>query len=167
MKEHYECTIGILFGKEDFKEAKVPDSTICWQNDSDDSMIAHGADPRRVEITIADMTVVSSKVAASSALKPDEPKEEDNTELHIEDATMFRPIAARANYLAVDRPDAQYACKEISRGMAHPTSKDKLTLRRLIKYLAGRPRMVHMYGASKGGNALNVSIDADWASVRK
>ena len=35
--------------------------------------------------------------------------------------SRFRGIAARANYLAGDRPDVQYAAKEVCRAMAAPT----------------------------------------------
>ena len=33
--------------------------------------------------------------------------------LDKQEATRFRAVAARANYLALDRPDIQYATKEI------------------------------------------------------
>ena len=36
------------------------------------------------------------------------------------EATRFRAVAARANYLSGDRPDIQYAVKEICRRMAKP-----------------------------------------------
>eukprot|EP00969_Alexandrium_andersonii_P096212 4248494-Alexandrium_andersonii.AAC.1 len=32
------------------------------------------------------------------------------------EATRYRALAARANYLAQDRPDVQYATKELRRG---------------------------------------------------
>ena len=36
-------------------------------------------------------------------------------------ATEYRALAARLNYLALDRPDLQFATKEIARHMAAPT----------------------------------------------
>ena len=47
--------------------------------------------------------------------------EEDAEALEGRQATEYRGLAARANYLAADRPDMQYAVKEICRGMANPT----------------------------------------------
>ena len=38
------------------------------------------------------------------------------------EATKFRAVVARLNYLAMDRPDIQYATKECSKRMAHPIS---------------------------------------------
>ena len=40
-------------------------------------------------------------------------EEEASDELVGAEATRFRAVAARANYLAVDRPDIEYAVKEI------------------------------------------------------
>ena len=40
------------------------------------------------------------------------------------DAKRYRELAARANYLAQDRMDIQYATKEICRGMCRPTRRD-------------------------------------------
>ena len=56
--------------------------------------------------------------------------------------TMFRGIAARANYLAAGRPDCQFAAKEICRWMSAPTELALQALKRLCRYLVGRPRLV-------------------------
>ena len=48
-------------------------------------------------------------------------QEENEVELGPAEATNYRSIAARANYLAADRPDIMYAVKELCRGMAKPT----------------------------------------------
>ena len=47
-------------------------------------------------------------------------------------ARMFRSGAATGNYLGQDRPDAQFAVKEVCRGRAMPTEKA------LVKVLARR-----------------------------
>ena len=56
--------------------------------------------------------------------------------------TRFRGLAARANYLAADRPDIIFAAKEICRFMAHPTDLALTALKRLGRYLKARPRIV-------------------------
>ena len=40
-------------------------------------------------------------------------------------------LAARSNYLALDRPDIQYSTKEVCRGMANPSVADRRKLKRL------------------------------------
>ena len=68
--------------------------------------------------------------------------EEENAQmLSGKEATQFRALAARGNYLALDRPDIQYAVKEICRGMANPTRGDLRKLRRLGRYLIGKSRV--------------------------
>ena len=42
------------------------------------------------------------------------------------EATPSRAVAARANYLSGDRPDIQYAVKEICRRMAKPVRGDEI-----------------------------------------
>ena len=46
-------------------------------------------------------------------------KEENEKEVNKENGNKYRKIAARANYLAADRPDIMYAVKEICRWMAN------------------------------------------------
>ena len=48
---------------------------------------------------------------------------EVDEELPPEDAARYRAIAARANYLAADRPDLMYAVKDLCRGMSKPTRR--------------------------------------------
>ena len=65
---------------------------------------------------------------------PEEQEEKDEVadqnnevELDTEEARRYRAIAARLNYLAVDRVDLQYAVKEAARHMSTPrTSSWKL-----------------------------------------
>ena len=72
-------------------------------------------------------------------------EEEASEKLVGVEATRFRAVAARANYLAVDRPDIEYAVKEICRKMANPVSGDWQKLVRLGRYLKGAPRCVLSY----------------------
>ena len=65
--------------------------------------------------------------------------------LNSSDASVFRALAARANYLAQDRPDIQFSVKEIARRMARPTNGDWALLKRLARYLVGAPRAVAHY----------------------
>ena len=45
--------------------------------------------------------------------------------------TQFRGLAARANYVGQDRPDIQFATKEVCRGMARPTRSAMERMKRL------------------------------------
>ena len=71
--------------------------------------------------------------------------EEEAEELGGLQAKEFRALAARANYLAADRADIQFAVKELCRGMAKPTRGDWRKIKRLGRYLIGKPRVVVNY----------------------
>ena len=47
----------------------------------------------------------------------------------------WRSAIMRAGYLALDRPDAQFHCKEEARGMSASTSLHEIMLKRLSRYL--------------------------------
>ena len=66
---------------------------------------------------------------------PEESKEEEYDELPNNEATKYRASAARLNYLSTDRPDVQYASKEISKDMSKPTAKSVIKLDRVRRYL--------------------------------
>ena len=45
----------------------------------------------------------------------------------------------------MDRPDIQYATKEVCRSMSSPTKGDKKKLKRLARYLVDKPRLVSKF----------------------
>ena len=59
-----------------------------------------------------------------------------------EEATEYRALAVRANYLALDRPDVAYATKELCRCFQSPTKTAVDQPHRLVRYLIGKPRLV-------------------------
>ena len=78
----------------------------------------------------------------------DEPERE---ELPAAERTRFRAIAARCNYLQPDRPDMQYAVKEVCRLMSRPTARAWETLKRIGRYLKGAPKAQADLGALLAG----------------
>ena len=91
------------------------------------------------------------------------------------EASEFRGVAARANYLALDRMDVQFTAKEICRDMAEPRKPSWEKLKRLARYLVEYPRLVWRVKpkgrgiasdtAAHGGDddVLRVASDSDWA----
>ena len=77
--------------------------------------------------------------------------------------TSFRGLAARANFLAADRPDIMYAAKEICRFMAKPTDVAMNALKRLGRYLCKHPRLVFKF-ARQEADMIDVYSDTDWYS---
>jgi len=87
---------------------------------------------------------------------------EEEKELEQNLHSAFRGAAARGNYLSQDRVDAHFACKEVCRWMAKPTTRSWQALKRLCRYLAGRPRLVYRF-PRQSVQCIDVYVDTDWA----
>ena len=62
----------------------------------------------------------------------------DEQDLPLEMQTPYRAWAARANYLAADRPDCFFAAKEVCRFMSKPTTLALLALKGVCRHLRSR-----------------------------
>ncbi len=76
--------------------------------------------------------------------------------------TPFRAVAARANYLAADRPECQYAAKAICRWMAAPTECSRAALKRLGRFVEEHRRVVFRF-PWQAVSHVDVYSDTDWA----
>ena len=83
------------------------------------------------------------------------------------ESSLYRALAARANYLAQDRPDVQFAVKEIARRMATPRANDWQLLKRLARYLLGAPRGILKYCWQSRPSVADGYVDADWAGCKR
>ena len=92
--------------------------------------------------------------------------DEDEIEMNPQDASLYRAITARINFLAQDRSDLQFASKECSRRMAAPRIKDWLLVKRVGRYLAGRPRAVSTFKWQDPTNMITAYADSNWAGCR-
>ena len=82
------------------------------------------------------------------------------------EATLYRSLAARCNYLRLDRTDIQQACRCITAHMAHPTHGCCALIKRTARYLVGRPRCVQLFPFSKLPTVLEAQSDSDWAGCK-
>ena len=97
----------------------------------------------------------------------EEPSEGGETLLSPVEATQFRAVAARFNYLAADCPNLQFATKEICREMSGPTMRSQEKMKRLARYLM-HIREVKLYFRWQDEiSDLCVAVDSDWAGCRK
>ena len=88
-----------------------------------------------------------------------------------EEATMFRALSARANFLSQDKPDINFSTKELCREFSQPNQKSYMRLKRLIRYLVGLPRLVYRYDFLNEGetpaDAIDLFVDTDFAGCRE
>ncbi len=83
-----------------------------------DHGIEYEADSRHAEIIAIEMGVSTGNPVSSPGT--DDPNTSEGEQWDKWSDTKYRAVAARANYLALDRPDIQYSVKEMCRGMSEP-----------------------------------------------
>ena len=94
-------------------------------------------------------------------------EDDDDAILVGQDATNYRSVTARLNYMSPDRVDIQYATKEAARHMATPRASHMAGLKKIGKYLAGRPRLVIHFKWEDRKQLVTGSTDSDWAGCAK
>ena len=100
-----------------------------------------------------------------SVLVKEEEAEERVRGARLPDAedTTFRSVAALVNFILPERPDVMYAGKEVLRGMAKPGTEDVRRLKRLLRYMKGKPRRAITFSWDEPGQELEISVDSDFA----
>ena len=116
-----------------------------------------------------DVSVCEGLVVVEAGVSVIDPwKEEgEGEEMTADDARSFRAVVARLNYMAGDRPDMQYAVKEMARSMSSPKTSDWQGVIRIGKYLKGCPRLVLKYPWQRRVKTIVAYTDSDWAGCTK
>ena len=159
LAKHYELTKGGRLGPgvEDDHEARILNRIVRWTSKG----LEYEADPRQGERLLEDLELTGDvKAAPTPGVKP--LQHQIDTDKSMADQTKYRAIAARGNYLAADRPDMQFAAKEICRFMSSPTELGWTALKRLGRYIVGRPRLIHHFPYQEA-TGLEGYSDTDWA----
>lgn len=166
MAEHYECKTQILGpDPNDQKEARVLNRIVTLQTNQSGEMVTYEADPRDAKFFMQEAELTQCKPVASPSVKME--VEEEAEYLSDGQSTRYRSLVARANCLALGRPDLQYACKEFSASMCKPSVSDWEALKKLVKYLRGKPRFVHRCWSMGRNTSFNMCTDASWANNRR
>ena len=125
------------------------------------------ADPRHVESLLEQFNLRKCKPALTPRVKIDEKELARITAspaLDRDGRTQYRSATMRAAYLAVDRPDISETVKVLSQAMSQPKEGHLAMLKRLVRYLAGSPRMTVEFVQQEPKDAmLEVLVDSDWA----
>lgn len=106
--------------------------------------------------TTSEMKEVASLIDADGEIN-------DGDYMSPEDATAYRAIGARMNFLAQDRTDIQQACRCICMHMAKPVKGCCQLLKRAGRYLKGRPRCFQNFAFERGAGTITGFADSDWA----
>jgi hypothetical protein len=113
---------------------------------------------------VVEMTGVSgTKVTTPCVKQSSEEAQSEDVPLELERAKTYRSAAMRAAYLSQDRPDLQYAVRELAKGMKEPTERHWTALKRLARFLKLRPRLVQRFPVQGAVRELECWADADHA----
>ena len=110
---------------------------------------------------------VGSQKGRPLELPPEECLPEPDSPPLVGDALKrYQSVAARLNYLALDRPDLQYATKERMRRMTDPTENDEAKLKRAGRYLKGAMRAVLRFPWGNPEMKATAYVDSDFAGCQ-
>ena len=166
MSEWFELKVRAVLGPDakDDKETIILGRTVRWT----ESGVEFEADPRHRQI-LAEYFGFTEESAAAAFNGDRERKEDglnDEADMVKSEATEFRGMVARLNYLAQDSPDLQYTSKEISKEMSRPRKGAWARLKKAVRYLIGRKAVVWKYCWQEEAEALDVKTDSDWGGSR-
>ncbi len=146
-------------GQGELRELRVLNRVIQWTP----AGLRYEADPRHAEIIVRGVAGAERALSApGTSSKEFEAAPGEGELLPERTASLFRSFAARANYLALDRPDISQATKELCRRMSAPKAADLRALARVARYLAGAGRVVYEY-PWQSRPVLRVFTDSDFA----
>ncbi len=156
--------VGSVGPGEEAQEMCVLNRTIRFVPSS--GVLEYEAGPRHSELIVKELGLEKSKPVST----PSEKKSQDQVFEDMELAqaspdrqTFFRSLVMRASYLAQDRGDIAEAVKSLARRMSAPTEANFRDLKRLGRYLRGKPRAVTVFMPQKLCQELVVYCDSDFA----
>ena len=110
------------------------------------------------------MKLSDSKEVSTPGVEDEGSSEADDKEPDPSRTSRYKSVVARANYLAHDRPEIQYATKECARKMSKPTEKDWQKLKRLARFLKGHQRTTLHYEWQNPVDQVTAHTNAKWAA---
>ena len=166
MMSWFEVKVRARLGpdKSDDSEVTILGRTVRWK----DWGIEYEADPRHRSEVLNYFGFNDRTSGQLTNGRVDECKEEvDEVELSESEATKFRGLAAKVNFLAQDCPDLQFPAKEVCRDMSCPTVASWARLKRLARYLVTRKAVIFQYEWQDEGKLMTLYTDSDWAGCRR
>ena len=146
-------------GRKDLKTMRVLNRIVEWKEHS----ICYEADQRHAEIICEELGFKKGTKGVVTPGIKSKITPESEEDLEPEQATRYRALVARANYLAQDIPDIQYAAKELCRDMSSPTTRSWEALTRLGIYLIEKPRLIMKFKRQSKISHIEAWVDTDYA----
>ena len=100
---------------------------------------------------------------AKSSDSHDATERDSREPMDVKASTSFRRAVARLNYLALDRANIGVATNHLARMMAQPRIGDEVPLKRVGRYLKGRPICKIKFEMLEPCMIVTAYTDSDWA----
>ncbi len=120
------------------------------------------ADPRQAERLVAQLGLTGSSAVSTPGVKIGTQEPEADEAIYDGRGKVYQGGSARANYMGPDRPEIQFATKECCRRMSLPTEVSMRALKRVGRFVEGRPRLV-LSMRFEEVQPLDVYVDSDYA----
>ena len=116
------------------REIKILNRIIRWTPHG----LEYEPDQRHADAVIESLGLQQARTVSTPLTTESDDGEPGNV-LNAMEASHYRSVCARINFLAHDRPDLQFASKFASKFMANPTDKAMAILKRIGRYLGHAP----------------------------
>ena len=151
-------------GPKDASEIIMLNRRVQWTEAS----IRISPDPRHVKDIIEELGLEGAKLADTPMIvSQSSKKDSDSRALSMRDATLYRRLVAKLNFLAVDRPDVLYAASTMGSQASNPKDADMVRLKRVERFLIGRPIIWTHYRWEVRSDSIMAYTDSDWAANRE
>ena len=164
LQERYEFRCDGLIGKGGGSHLTVLNRIVTYDHET--GKVTYEADPRHAEMIIRQLNLENAK----SVVTPSEKKKSSEVLASVglppvtaEQTTLYRSLVMRAQFLAQDRADIAETVKSLTRKMKAPNDADVKDLKRLGRYLVGKPRVVCTYEPQRTPKVIKVYTDSDHA----
>ena len=150
----------------DDKEVTILNRYIRYAGNSLHPEVHYEADPRHAELIVQALGLDKSNTVATPSVKHTRQEVEKaalEPPLPASQATLYRSLVMRGAYLSQDRADLGEPCKQLARRMQAPTASDLADLKRLGRYLKGKPRVVTKFTTQSWDGTVTVYVDSDHA----
>ena len=141
-----------IFGPnpEDLKEIRILNRVVRWTNKD----IECEADDKHAKAIIAELNLCDDSKGSDLPLPKEYEAMEGDLDLDVVQSKEYRRLAMVVNYLALDRPDLQFAAGVLGRTAAKPTERSWANLKRAGRYLVKHLKVISLPTMqSRGGLA--------------
>lgn len=168
MSEWYELKVRGILGTDEEDSRSI--SILNREISVTESGLVYKADSKHARMIWEQMGLTAeSKGVSTPYVREENVTEDDDEVLEAEERNLFRRVAARANYLAQDRADIQFAVKEICTYMSTPTRCAMRKLKHLARYLIAQPEveMLFRWKHEEELSRFDIFTDSDRAGCRR